>query len=363
MKKLLSIVLIVMMILTTGLVMAGCGEGSGTDTNPGATGTEGQNDYDQGSENGTGEDYEIPDSVSAIVKVAALNGPTGMSCVRLMDMTEKYQVTTYQAPTDVVPKLISGDVDAAFLPSNMAAVLYNKTSGAVVAVSPTVMGVLHILGNSVDGVKTLKDLKGKTIVSSGQGGTPEYALQKIIENAGLTVGTDDSCDVKVEWLASHADVNTRLLTREGTIAMMPEPFVSTAMAKGGEAVSELFDMNREWREATGADFPMGVLVVTREFFDNRVDDLKLLLWDLKESTEEVNTATEEICDLLVERGFLGDPAIAAKAIPNCNLTLYTGEAAEEGMRILKTFNETIYVLNPEAVGGALPEDDMYGTVK
>ena len=131
-----------------------------------------------------GGDSDVPETVSEIVNVAALNGPTGMGMVQLMDMTDKYAVETYQSPTDVTAKLIKGEVDVAALPSNMAAVLYNKTEGQVVAVSPIALGVLHILGNNVD-ITEVSQLEGKTIVASGQGGTPEYVLQKVVEAAGL----------------------------------------------------------------------------------------------------------------------------------------------------------------------------------
>ena len=292
-------------------------------------------------------------SVSQTVNLAVLNGPTGMGAVQLTDMPEKYNVETYEAPTDIVPKLISGEVDAACLPSNMAAVLYNKTKGDIVAVTPVTLGVLSILGNSAE-VSTPADLKGRTIVSSGQGGTPEYALQKILAANGLTIYED----VQVEWLASHADVNTRLLTEEGTIAMVPEPFVSTATAKS-DSVTVLFDMNELWAEATGEDFPMGVLVATKTFAEERTGDLEALLTDLSASIDYVNSASDEACQLIVDKGFLGDAGIAAKAIPNCSLVCYTGEDAETGNRMLKVFNETMFEMNPEAVGGSLPGDDMY----
>ena len=112
-------------------------------------------------------DAEVPPTVSAVVNVAALNGPTGMGMVKLMDMTDKYAITTYQAPTDIAPKLISGEVDVAALPSNMAAVLYNKTEGKIAAVSPIALGVLYILGNNAD-VSEPKDLAGKLCKRTGR---------------------------------------------------------------------------------------------------------------------------------------------------------------------------------------------------
>lgn len=300
------------------------------------------------------QDDDVPQTVSAVVNIAALNGPTGMGMVKLMDMTDKYAITTYQAPTDIAPKLISGEVDVAALPSNMAAVLYNKTKGQIVAISPIALGVLYILGNNAD-VSEPKDLAGKTIYASGQGGTPEYVLQKVLENAGLTIDKD----VKVQWLASHADVNQKLLSEDGAIAMIPEPFVSTALAAGNENVSQIFDLNELWTEATGQALPMGVLVARKAFVEEREDDLKVLLNDYADSVEFVNGSPKEAAKLIVEKGFIAKEKIAEAAIPKCRIVLYTGDKAKEGAEILKTFNETLFDMEPASVGGKLPNEDLY----
>lgn len=324
--KLKKIVVLALVMLMAFAMLAGCGGG----------------------------DSDVPETVSEIVNVAALNGPTGMGMVQLMDMTDKYAVETYQSPTDVTAKLIKGEVDVAALPSNMAAVLYNKTEGQVVAVSPIALGVLHILGNNVD-ITDASQLKGKTVVASGQGGTPEYVLQKVVEAAGLKLYED----VQVEWLANHAEVNAKLLSQEGTIAMIPEPFVSTALAAGKDGVAEVFDMNTLWKDATGQELPMGVLVARKAFVEEKGDDLKVLLNDLQGSVDFVNGSPAEAAQLIVEKGFIGKAEIAEASIPNCHIVLYAGDKASEGAEILKTFNQTLFEMNPQAVGGKLPGDDLY----
>ncbi|MBQ1958910.1 MAG: ABC transporter substrate-binding protein [Firmicutes bacterium] len=305
---------------------------------------------------GCGQDEtEVPETVTEVVKVAALNGPTGLAMVKLMDQTDKYDVATFQAPTDVTGKVISGEVDVAAVPSNLAAVLYNKTQGQIVSVSPIALGVLHILGNDAE-VAEVKDLAGKTIVASGQGGTPEYALQKVLEYAGLKIYED----VQVEWLANHAEVNTKLQTQAGTIAMLPEPFVSTALSTGNAAVSTIFDMNTLWTEATGQGFPMGVLIAQKTFVEERGDDLKVLLNDLADSVAFVNEATDEAAALIVEKGFIGKAEIAKAAIPGCNIVLYMGEEGTQlGASILRTFNQTLFEMAPSSVGGKVPGEDLY----
>ena len=116
---------------------------------------------------GCGAEPEAPVEISSPINVACMNGPTGMGMVDLMG-NENYNIEIFQAPTDAVPKIVNGEIDVACVPSNLAAVLYNKTEGQIVCVSPMVMGVLHILGNNAD-ITTVEDLKGKTIVSAGQG--------------------------------------------------------------------------------------------------------------------------------------------------------------------------------------------------
>lgn len=294
------------------------------------------------------------DTVSEHVNVAVLNGPTGMAAVKLLDNEENYNVTTYQAPTDAVAKIISGEADVAAVPSNLASVLYNKTEGEIVAISPIALGMLQILGNNVS-LDDVSELKGKTIVASGRGGTPEYVLEKILADNGLTLYED----VQVEWLANHSEVNTKLLSDEGTVAMVPEPFVSTALISGDGKVEDIFDLNELWEESTGQELPMGVLIARRSFVEERKGDLEILLKDLKESVDFVNESPEDAAADIVDKGFIGNEEIALAAIPGCHIVLYAGDEAETGADMLKTFNEILYEMEPSSIGGKLPDEDLY----
>ncbi len=299
----------------------------------------------------SGEDTK---TVSQIVNVAALNGPTGMAMVKLTDMEDKYDITTYQAPADVTAKIINGEADVAAVPSNLAAVLYNKTEGEVVAISPIALGMLKILGNNTD-ITDISQLKGRTIVASGQGGTPEYVLQKILEENGLEIYKD----VNVEWLANHSEVNAKLIASEGAVAMVPEPFASTALAKDSENVEIIFDLNQLWQDITGQKLPMGVLVARRSFVEEKGEDLEVLLSDLKDSVDFVNDSSDEAAQLIVEKGFIGDADIARQAIPGCHITLFTGDDAEEGTKMLQTFNHILFEMEPSSIGGKIPDEEMY----
>ena len=141
--------------------------------------------------------------------------------------------------------------------------------------------------------------------------------------------------------------------------MIPEPFVSTALSAGKEDVEVVFDMNQLWKDATGQELPMGVLVATKTFVTERENDLKVLLNDMQASVDFVNETPEEAAKLIVEKGFIGKEDIAKAAIPNCHIVLYTGDEAEAGKAIMKTFNQTLFEMNKASVGGALPGDELY----
>ena len=162
----------------------------------------------------------------AAPKVVALKGPTAMGLVKLMKDDEgvgNYQFTIAAAIDEVTPMLVKGGADIACVPANLASVLYNNTEGGVRVLAVNTLGVIYIVENG-DTVHSVADLKGRTIYASGKGATPEYALNYILSGNGI----DPAADVTIEWKSEHAECLNALLNQEGGIAMLPQPFVTTA---------------------------------------------------------------------------------------------------------------------------------------
>ena len=123
-------------------------------------------------------------------RIAALKGPTAMGLVKLMSDAPSsangplYDFTLAGSADEVTPALIKGELDMACVPANLAAVLYNKTEGAVQVLAVNTLGVLYIVENG-ESVQSLADLKGKTVVAAGKGSTPEYALRYLLSENGI----------------------------------------------------------------------------------------------------------------------------------------------------------------------------------
>lgn len=292
-------------------------------------------------------------SLSGNMKIGTLVGPTGMGLIDLKD-NSKIDFEIYQAPTDVVQKLISGDLDVACVPSNLGGVLYAKTGGNIQILTTVVNGVLYIVENGKK-VQSLQDLKGKTIFGSGKGGTPEYALQILLKSAGLKLGKD----VKVKWLENHADVAQKVASRRGAIGLLPEPQVSAITSKTKQ-VKIALDLNSLWLEVTGKELPMGILVAKRDYIKENKANIDELLLLVAESIQDVTSANRKVIKKIVKAGIVSDADLCEAVIPNCSLTCMS---AKENKKTISIFYKKLFEANPSSLGGAMPDDDIYYGIK
>jgi NitT/TauT family transport system substrate-binding protein len=300
-------------------------------------------------------------SAKTTIRIASLKGPTTMGLVKLTSDADAgqgkqdYQATMYGTPDEIVPQLMKGDVDVALLPANLASVLYNKlegTAGAQIEVAAiNTLGMLEVL-EAGDTVKSMADLKGKTIYSTGKGATPEYVLDYLLKQNGL----DPATDVTVEFKSEATEVAALLASTPGAIGVLPQPYVTVLKAKS-PAIRTALSLTDEWAKVT-ADSQMvtGVVVVRRAFAEANHGAFTNFLTDYKASTEFTNTNPAEAAPLIAAAGIVPSAQIAEAAIPACNITYIDGA---ELRSVLSGYLQVLFGADPASVGGRLPGDDFY----
>ncbi|MFZ5974129.1 MAG: ABC transporter substrate-binding protein [Bacillota bacterium] len=304
-----------------------------------------------------------PAAAKTKVNVAALIGPTGMGLAKIMDDMNKgtakndYTFNLTGAPDAIVAKITTGEVDIAAVPTNLAASLYNKTNGKVQLLAINTLGVLYVVENG-NTVKSLADLKGKTVYATGQGATPEYALDYILSKNGI----DPEKDVNIEYKAEHSELATLVSSGKVNLAMLPEPFVTTVTQKN-KNVRVALNLTKEWNGIKGneqSELAMGVMIVRKDFAEQNPQALKDFLAEYKASTEYVNGNVKEASALIEKYGILTSAALAEKAIPNCNIVYVDGEAMKT---MLQPVLNVLFAANPKSVGGKLPNEAFYYIAK
>ena len=303
---------------------------------------------------------EQPDDTPAPAEVNlyVLSGPTGIGAMNLWaaadagETQNTYHITMPGANDEVVAAISNGDADIAAVATNLAATLYNKTSGGVTVLAVNTLGVLSLLGNGQE-IASIADLVGKTIYAPGQGANPEYILRYVLTGNGL----DPDKDVTIQFVGEGSELLTVWQTDPEAIIMAPQPVATSILMQNENAVT-LFNMTDEWDKVSGGDstLMMGCVIVRNEFLQENPGAVALFLQEYAASIEKAQCDLEGTAALCEQYGLIPKAALAKAAIPSCGLTFVTGAEMKSA---LSGYLQVMFDADPKSVGGAMPGDDFY----
>ncbi len=370
MKKWIALIMTAVLVLA---LFAGCAQTADTTDTSDAQGAsdaqtnvpendaeqEKQQDETEPQDEPVDEQEEEPAYTPVAMNVAVMKGPTGMGMAKLMDdaanglAANDYTFTVSSDTSEVMSKVIAGEYDIAALPTNSAAIAYNKTEGGVKMVAINTLGTLYLLQNTQKNetlISSVEELRGATIVTFGQGANPEYVLTHILEENGLTIGTD----VTVEFKATVDEVLALAASGEADYVMVPEPNATVVQIKN-EAFQVALDLNSEW-EALEGSLVMGCVVTTTQFADEHPEAIVKFLEEYEASINYALEEMEAAATLCATYEIVPSEAIAKKSLPGCHLTFVSGS---EMRTCVEGYYEVLYGYNPAAVGGAVPDEGFY----
>ena len=284
------------------------------------------------------------------IRIAALKGPTGMGMVKLADKQNypNYTVSIEASPDALNPRIISGEVAVAAVPVNLASVLYNKLDGDISVLAVSTLGVLYVVEAGSE-VNSVADLAGKTVYATGQGATPEYILNYLLDKNGV------AGSVEVNYVGEHAALATMLADGSAEIGMLPEPNVTSTLA-GNDNLRIALNLTEEWNKVCSTELVQGVVIARKSFVNEHPEAIEQFLREYEKSSAFVNENIDEAAKLIVDVGILGNVEIAKKAIPNCNISFSKGEAMHKAVEGMLT---VLFEANPKSIGGKLPDKDFY----
>lgn len=292
------------------------------------------------------------------ITIGSLKGPTSMGLVYQMSQSEKgetadkYTYTMATAADELLPQIVSGDMDIALVPANVAGVLYNKTEGGISVIDINTLGVLYMVSGD-NSVQSMEGLRDRIVYLTGKGTTPDYVLQYLLAENGLT--TDD---VTLEYKSEAAEVVAVLAQNPEAVGILPQPFATVACMQN-ESLSVVMDLTAEWaalQGVGGSSLVTGVTIVRNDFLKENPKAVTRFMEEHKKSAAYANENIEETAELVVNYGIIENAAVAAKAIPYCNITYIEGTDMQTA---LSGYLEVLCEQDAASVGGSLPADDFY----
>lgn len=299
------------------------------------------------------------------INIMVLSGPTGLSLLQMMEEQPElsgvklsYSVAT--KPEQLTARLVSGEADIAALPTNLAAVLYNRGVKIRLA-AVTNWGVMYVIGQDSSGqdssgrdssVTSWQDLKGRELAVTGRGTTPDILLRYFLQAEGLNPDED----LELRYYAAPVELAQLVIAEKVALATLPEPWV-TEVTRNNPDVIVLLDYQETWKrlERKEYSYPQTCLVVRAELAEKNPELVRDFLAAAAASSAWVNNHPDD-AGLYAERHLRISAGAAREAIPRCNLHLTPAwEIKEE----INYYLEKLYDFNPGTTGGELPDSGFY----
>lgn len=204
------------------------------------------------------------------------------------------ELVEFKSGTDLIKAIVGGQLDTGVLGFTNAVAWASK--GADLKVVGGAQHGYHALVVREDtGIKSVKDLKGRTLASQAEGSTADTVLKGVVlKDAGLT--TDD---VNIMGVSPQVAVQS-LVGKRVDAAFLFEPQVRIAQLIA--PVKQIYEVGEVW------PFPCMVVITSGDTLKNRRDDVWRSLDAQKEAIDMLEKQPEQAAKLIAGY-FISEPTL------------------------------------------------------
>ncbi|WP_237036537.1 ABC transporter substrate-binding protein [Mediannikoviicoccus vaginalis] len=293
--------------------------------------------------NSVAETNATVEEVSSELTISSMKGPTGMSLAPLKE--EGYNISIKGSIEEQMAAIQKDEADVFLIPSNLYAKLQNK-SGNLKLLAPNVGMALSLVGQHE--INSVEELKGKTIALTGQGAMPEVILRTLLKSFNM----ED--EVNLNFVKDPTEAVPMLIKDENSFALLPEPFATAVLSKN-ENLLKVIDLKEIWKEKELPNIITSVIVAKSDVYESKKDDIDAFVTDYQNKIVDfVNSplsSTNVNYGKAIEELDIIKAPIAIKSIPSIEFLGDVNNYKED----LKAFLEYVLELNPELIGGKVPD--------
>ncbi len=262
----------------------------------------------------------------------------------------KYSIEYSSSYSEVMANLASKKMDVAFLPVNLASVLYNKTKGDIKIYAINTLNNIYLITNN----KTYNLSKINTVYILKN----ELHLKPIVQLILGEIGIENF-DFKI--LDDKYDLNNDLDNTEdetGTAFVISQPYCEKFLDKYKFKNIRITNFGEMWEKIDDRmPIPTSCIAVRKDFIEHSEKDFKKFIEGYMKNQNYANENLHEASSF-AKYTLNIDKEILTKTIPKCNLVNITGSSMKE---IVDNFLKKINKLSPELIGGKLPDKNFYVT--
>ena len=253
---------------------------------------------------------------------ASLISPDGLPSIAISkliaDNSKVENITlecSIQKTTDLLlSELMKGEADLAIVPSNLALQAYKKELGYKVAATIG-WGSLYLV--STEEISNISGLEGCEVYNTGKGLTPDIVFKNILSKNNV-----NEQNINFSYVGAASELAPLLISGEAKYAVVPEPVLSTVMAKNGD-IKIVLSLNDEGTKINNVEngYPQSTLLIKEEFY-NKIKDTNeydKLIEVFNESEKWVTDNPQLAAEKCEELGITVNKDVINESIKNSNL--------------------------------------------
>ena len=273
----------------------------------------------------------------------------------LSSVANKTTFSVWATPTQLQAIIAGGQGDFVSLPSNSAATYYNK-GVSLRYLDNSIWNILYLV-TSDPNIKSVKDLKGKTVSVPYQGAVPDAMFQSLCKQAGM----DPAKDLTIFYTPDPVQASQRLLTGQDAYVLLSEPSATSAIEKGkstGTTYFRAFSMANEWNKTSASKTtPIAGTVVMGDL-KNRPEIVKVFVTEYAKAVQWMLANPADAGQVgaraLADQGFTAP--ILTESMQNID---WRYQSSADVRPDLEAFFNTLSLVSPNFIGGKLPDDGFY----
>ena len=274
----------------------------------------------------------VPAGAPALAQVYIENDPN----LRLKELS----IDRVDGADPLVAAFTSGSHDIIFAPINLGVKMYN--AGMDYVFLGTVVFGNYYFATTGNEELTLESLSNRKIVLFGKNQVAGIMAEYIL-NANNLLNMEN-----IIYVNSVSEAQAELVKDNSVVILTAEPSLSVLRTKVANVKSvSLLD------EYGNTKYPQAGVFVKKDLSKNILTQYEI---KLKDSINKLNNSKEEMAEIAVNLGYGFPKQALINAIPNANISF---SKARNQKAELEAFLNILMGVNPNLIGGKLPDDGFY----
>lgn len=304
----------------------------------------------------------VKDNADTVDKVSEIKFvvPDGLPAISVAKMIKekpqidkKYNIeySIDKSADTLATNVMKGEPDIAIVPSNLAAIAYNKNKEYEIA--GTVGWGSFYIGSSDPNVTSVENLKGKEVYSIGKGLTPDIITKCILNDKGINADSD----INFSYVDGITELAPIILSGKSQYAVIPEPALSTVQEKN-ENFKTIMNLNDEWKNLNNSEYgyPQATIIVKNDLINKNKEFVKDVLDKVEESCKWIYEDKDKLGEYCEEIGVSAKKSVVIKAIDKSNIK-YVG--IKDCHNEYNIYFSKLNQLDSKTIGGSIPDDKIF----